>query len=87
MQSLWFSTTSPSYADKTNATTLHAALRLDRRIPALDLNGAVRSGPGALAAALAGTGTTLVVASDARTGLPNSPDETQGGDGAAVRGG
>ena len=84
VQALWFSTTSPSYTDKTNATTLHAALRLDRRIPALDLNGAVRSGPGALAAALAGTGTTLVVASDARTGLPNSPDETQGGDGAAA---
>jgi 3-hydroxy-3-methylglutaryl CoA synthase len=84
VQAVWFSTTDPSYLDKTNATTVHAALRLDRQVPAMDLNGAVRSGPGALRAALHGAGTTLVVASDRRTGLPNSPDETQGGDGASA---
>ena len=33
---LWFSTTNPSYSDKTNATTIHAALRLDRDVPAFD---------------------------------------------------
>ena len=32
---LWFSTTAPSYADKTNATVVHAALRLDRDIARL----------------------------------------------------
>ena len=29
-RSLWFTSTSPAYLDKTNATAVHAALRLDR---------------------------------------------------------
>ena len=29
-RSVWFTTTSPAYLDKTNATAVHAALRLDR---------------------------------------------------------
>lgn len=81
---LWFSTTDPAYLDKTNATAIHAALRLDSDCAALDLGGAVRSGVGALRAALAGTGTTLVVTADLRTGLPTSPDESAGGDAAAA---
>ncbi len=82
---LWFSTTSPAYTDKTNATVVHAALRLDRDTPVFDANGSVRSAAGALRAALTGTGTTLVVTADQRTGLPNSADERDGGDaGAAV---
>lgn len=82
---LWFSSTSPAYVDKTNATVVHAALRLDRDIAAFDANGSVRSAAGALRAALTGSGMTLVVASDQRTGLPNSADERDGGDaGAAV---
>ncbi len=82
-----FATTAPSYADKTNATTVHAALRLDRDAAAFDLNGAVRSGAGALALALgpAAAGTTsLVAVADQRTGLPNSADEREGGDAAAA---
>ena len=81
---LWFSTADPAYLDKTNATAIHAALRLDSDCAALDLGGAVRSGVGALRIALAGTGTTLVVTSDLRTGLPTSPDESAGGDAAAA---
>jgi len=81
---LWFTTTTPSYADKTNATTVHAALRLDREAAAFDMVGSMRSAAGALRAALQGSGTTLVVAADTRTGLPNSPDEREGGDGAAA---
>ena len=82
---VWFSTTSPAYTDKTNATVVHAALRLDRDIPAFDANGSVRSAAGALRAALTGSGSTLVVTADQRTGLPNSADERDGGDaGAAV---
>jgi 3-hydroxy-3-methylglutaryl CoA synthase/uncharacterized OB-fold protein len=81
---LWFSTTAPSYTDKTNATTIHAALRLDRDTAAFDANGSVRSAVGALRAALDGRGTALVVAGDLRTGLPNSADEREGGDGAAA---
>jgi 3-hydroxy-3-methylglutaryl CoA synthase/uncharacterized OB-fold protein len=86
--SLWFATTTPAYADKTNATAIHAALRLDPSVPAFDVNGAVRSAVGALRAGLAsaagGLGPSLVVAADTRNGLPGSPDEAAGGDGAAA---
>ncbi|MFO7592352.1 MAG: OB-fold domain-containing protein [Acidimicrobiia bacterium] len=81
---LWFATVAPAYLDKTNATTIHAALRLDREIPALDWGGAIRSAPGALATALRGNDSVLVVASDVRVGLPTSADESAGGDAAAA---
>lgn len=81
---LWFATATPAYADKTNATAIHAALRLDGDVVALDVGGAARSGIGALRAALEGRGTTLVVTADVRTGLPGSADEASGGDGAAA---
>jgi 3-hydroxy-3-methylglutaryl CoA synthase len=81
---LWFSTVAPAYLDKTNATTVHAALRLDHDVAAFDMVGAVRSAVGALSTALKSSGTTLVVASDLRTGLPGSGDEASGGDAAAA---
>jgi 3-hydroxy-3-methylglutaryl CoA synthase len=81
---LWFATASPAYLDKNNASTVHAALRLDTDVAAFDFGGALRSSVGALRAALDGSGTTLVVASDQRDGLPTSGDESQGGDGAAA---
>jgi 3-hydroxy-3-methylglutaryl CoA synthase/uncharacterized OB-fold protein len=81
---LWFATAEPAYLDKNNASTIHAALRLDTEVPAFDFGGALRSGIGALRAALDGGGTVLVVASDLRTGLPTSADEASGGDGAAA---
>src|SRR5436853_5752984 len=82
---LWFATTNPAYLDKNNASTLHAALRLDADVPAFDFGGALRSGVGALRAALEVNGrNVLVVASDQRGGLPTSTDEAQTGDGAAA---
>ncbi len=81
---LWFSTANPAYLDKNNASTVHAALRLDSDVAGFDFGGALRSGVGALRAALDGRGTTLVVAADQRDGLPTSGDEAQGGDGAAA---
>jgi 3-hydroxy-3-methylglutaryl CoA synthase/uncharacterized OB-fold protein len=81
---LWFSTVAPAYLDKTNATAIHAALRLDHDVPALDFGGAVRSATGALQAALHGSGAILVVSADLRTGLPGSADEAAGGDAAAA---
>ncbi len=81
---VWFATADPAYLDKTNAAAIHAALRLDGAAPAFDLGGALRSGVGALRIALDGPGTTLVVSSDIRTGLPTGPDESAGGDGAAA---
>ncbi len=84
-EALWFSTSTPAYLDKTNATAIAAALRLPGDVGAYDFGGALRSGMGCLMAALRGSGTTLVVAGDMRDGLPTSADESAGGDaGAAV---
>ena len=80
---LWFATVDPAYLDKTNATTLHAALRLEADI-AFDFGAAARSAVLALKTALAGSGTVMVVSSDIRTGQPGSGDEASGGDGAAA---
>ncbi len=83
---LWFATATPAYLDKTNATTVHAALRQPAEVAAFDFGGALRSGVGALRTALesGGSGTTLVVVADLRDGLPTSADESAGGDGAAA---
>ncbi|NUR63232.1 MAG: hypothetical protein HOV87_31930, partial [Catenulispora sp.] len=75
IRTLWFATTTPAYQDRTNATAIHAALRLPRTTAAYDAVGAVRSAVGALDAALSSAGTHLVVASDLRTGRPGSADE------------
>ncbi|MGH9080262.1 MAG: OB-fold domain-containing protein [Acidimicrobiales bacterium] len=83
---LWFATPTPAYLDKTNATTIHAALRQPAGVAAFDFGGALRSGIGVLRACLesAGSGTTLAVLADRRDGLPTSADESTGGDGAAA---
>ncbi|MEM9610439.1 MAG: OB-fold domain-containing protein [Actinomycetota bacterium] len=82
--SLVFSTAHPPYADKTNATAIHAALRLDSSVPAFDFVGSARSGVGSLLGACLSGGPTMIVASDVRTGLPGSADERDGGDAAAA---
>ncbi|MFZ4519647.1 MAG: OB-fold domain-containing protein [Microthrixaceae bacterium] len=84
--SVWFATTSPTYMEKTNATVLHAALRLPATAPAADAAGALRGTNAALRAALRSTETgVLVAAGDVRTGPAGSSDERDGGDaGAAV---
>jgi 3-hydroxy-3-methylglutaryl CoA synthase len=81
---LWFATVAPAYLDKTNATAIHAALRLDSSVIAADFGGAVRSGVAALRAALSSSEPTLVVSADIRTGLPGSADEANGGDAGAA---
>ncbi len=81
---VWFSTVTPAYVDKTNATAIHAALRLGDDVIAADFGGAVRSGVAALRAALAGGPATLLVSADVRTGLPGSADEAAGGDAGAA---
>jgi 3-hydroxy-3-methylglutaryl CoA synthase len=82
--SLWLATTTPAYLDKTNATAVHAALRLDRATAAYDVVGSVRSTSGALRAALDGSSVALVIGSDVRTGRPGSADESAGADAAAA---
>src|SRR4030095_12488787 len=56
---VYFATTDPGYLDKTNATAIHAALGLPASAGAYDMIGAVRSGAGALRAALAATRRTV----------------------------
>ena len=80
--SLWFATTEPAYLDKTNANIIHAALSLPSSTSAFDTIGSVRSG---VAAAMgAGSGTSMAVLSDIRTGLAGGADESSGGDGAVA---
>ena len=81
---LWFATADPAYLEKTNATAIHAALRLGADVAALDTGGAVRSGIGTLLAALRSRDPVLVVSSDIRVGLPTGADESAQGDGAAA---
>jgi hydroxymethylglutaryl-CoA synthase len=82
--SIWLATTTPTYLDKTNATAVHAALRLDRSAAAYDAVGSVRSTSGALRAALEGSGAALVIGSDLRAGRPGSAEESAGADAAAA---
>jgi 3-hydroxy-3-methylglutaryl CoA synthase/uncharacterized OB-fold protein len=84
IESLWFATVSPPYLDKTNATAVHAALRLPEQGGAYDLVGSVRGAMGALRAALGQSKPALAVAADVRTGLAGGPDEAYFGDGAAA---
>ncbi|GGL15100.1 OB-fold domain-containing protein [Nocardia jinanensis] len=81
---LYFATAAPAYLEKTNATVIHAALGLDISTLAVDMTGSVRSGVGAVIAAMDAAEPTLVVTADVRTGLPGSADERDGGDGAAA---
>src|SRR5215210_1690473 len=83
-RSVYLATTAPPYLDKTNATAVHAALRLPDDAVAADVGGAVRSGVAALRLALRADEPALVVTADVRTGLPGSPDESEGGDAAAA---
>jgi hydroxymethylglutaryl-CoA synthase len=79
-----FGSVVPAYADRTNATAVHAALGLDRSVPAFDLGLSARSGVGGLLMALRGTGTTLVATADIRGGLAGSAEEANGGDAAGA---
>jgi hydroxymethylglutaryl-CoA synthase len=82
--SVLFATSVPTYLDKTNATAIHAALGLDSAVAAFDMLGSVRSGVGALRAALQSPTPALCVRSDVRTGLPGGADERDGGDAAVA---
>ena len=81
-RSLWFATTQPAYLDKTNAVAIREALHLPAGVEVTDVVGSVRSGLGALRAALATQG--LLILSDVRTGMPGSEEELSGGDAAVA---
>lgn len=79
---VYFATSSPAYADKTNATAIHSALGLSVNAFAADVGGTGRSWVAALRAAASTGG--LAISADVRVGRPGSADEKQGGDGAAA---
>lgn len=82
---LLFATANPAYADKTNATAIHAVLQLDSTVPAVDLGASARSTLGGLLLGGRSSGTALLTAADIRGGLAGSADEAAGGDaGVAV---
>lgn len=78
---LLLASTSAPFADKANASLVHAALLVPDGIAAFDLGG-LRGGFAALDLASRVGGTALV--SDVRTGRPGSALERDGGDGAAA---
>jgi 3-hydroxy-3-methylglutaryl CoA synthase/uncharacterized OB-fold protein len=80
--SIHFATSSPAYADKTNAAAIHAALGLPPTGFAVDIAGSIRGATGAWRAAAAAAG--LAVMADVRTGRPGSGDEAGGADAAAA---
>jgi hydroxymethylglutaryl-CoA synthase len=82
---LLFASVNPAYADKTNATAVHAALRLPDSAGAFDLGFSTRSAVAGVLLAASGGGTTMVASADIRIGRAGSTDEAAGGDaGAAI---
>ncbi len=81
---LLFATVAPAYADKTNATTIHAAVGLPASTASWDLGASVRSAVGGLVMAARSADSTLVVTADVRTGRVGSAEESAGGDAAAA---
>jgi len=79
---VWLATTDPVYADKTNATTVHAALDLQPGMIAADLGATLRSGIVALLVAARDGG--LAVLADRRGGPAGGVDERAGADAAAA---
>lgn len=78
------STVNPTYADKTNATVVHAALRLPESTLAFDMGASIRSAVAGLLLSLRGSGASLHTSADVRTGLAGSSDEASGGDAATA---
>jgi hydroxymethylglutaryl-CoA synthase len=86
LDALVFATTSPPYAEKSNAATIHAALSLPDSIASLEVGSTSRAGLSALLLGLdlaAAGRRTLVVASDVVIGAPGGTRESSGGDAAA----
>ena len=82
---LFFSTPAPAYLDKTSATTIHAALGLDRSCGAYDFVGSSRSAVGMLLSVLGGASRpSLSILADLRSGLAGGAEERDAGDGAVA---
>ena len=84
-QTLWFSTVAPAYADKTNATAIHAALRLGPHVGAFDAGrlGALERGR-AVRRRCTGAAPTSSSAPTSAAACPAVPTRPTFGDGAAA---
>ena len=85
LDTLIFATTSPPYAEKLNAATIHAALRLPDTVRTFELGGSSRAGLSALLTGLdlaAAGQRALVAASDVVIGAPGGTRESASGDAA-----
>jgi 3-hydroxy-3-methylglutaryl CoA synthase len=81
---LRFASTTFPFLDRLNAGIVAEALSLSEGVSALDIAATQRAGTSALAAALAGSETTLVVAAEQRRAKAAGPVELGAGDGAAA---
>jgi 3-hydroxy-3-methylglutaryl CoA synthase/uncharacterized OB-fold protein len=83
---LQFASTTPPFADRSNAGVIAAALALPDTARAQDVSGSQRAATGALLTALdaTGGGARLVIGSDRRAARPGSPQELAFGHGAAA---
>ncbi len=84
---IWFATATPAYLDKTNATTIHAALRQPSHVAAFDFGGALRSGVGRPAVQPGrrrARGPPWWCWPTCATACPPRPTRSAGGDGAAA---
>ena len=85
LDALIFATTSPPYAEKSNAATVHAALSLPEATTSLEIGATSRAGLSALLVGLdlaAAGRRTLVTAADVVIGAPGGSRESAGGDAA-----
>ncbi len=89
IEGLFFATTSSPYQEKMNSALIATATDLKREISTADFSNSLRSGTGALKAALdivegGSLKNILVTAADCRLGYPISDEEQTFGDGAAA---
>jgi 3-hydroxy-3-methylglutaryl CoA synthase len=85
LDALIFATTSPPYAEKQNAATIHAALGLPAAVRSFELGASSRAGVSALLLGLdlaAAGQRALVAAADVVVGAPGGSRETSSGDAA-----
>jgi 3-hydroxy-3-methylglutaryl CoA synthase/uncharacterized OB-fold protein len=81
VEQIVFTSTTPPYLVKNNASAAHAALGLSESVAAFDLGGAVRSSVGAFLSARPGT---LLLTGDVTTARPGASAELGHGDAAAA---
>jgi 3-hydroxy-3-methylglutaryl CoA synthase/uncharacterized OB-fold protein len=87
VDTLLYASTSPAYAEKLDASVVHAAADLAHGVSSLDLGGTTRAGVSALLTGfdLAAAGrNVLAVTSDVVIGAPEGARERDGGDAAAA---